>query len=362
MRPSALVLLLAAAPLGAQRAETYTVPGRAVAIYNLAGEVKIERGTGPAVTVEVTRQGRDANKVSVATGAMSGIETLRIVYDGDRIVYPKLTRGRGIDVQVRKDGRWGSSKMDGSNETSAWSFGLSWRDRTRISGTGSGIEAWADVVVRVPDGVKTTIHHAVGTLAMHGVRASVSIDLASADANVKDHVGDLMIDGGSGDVTLVDIEGALDLDLGSGRTELKQVKASTLRIDSGSGGVSGDQLSVSESLDLDAGSGRAILRKLSAKRAKMDLGSGGLEAEFLTNIDDLRIDSGSGSVTLYLPESVGAELDIDTGSGGISSDFPIVAKHTERGHLSGTLGDGKGRISVDAGSGTVRIRKLVPAR
>jgi hypothetical protein len=340
-------------PLAAQRAESFTVTGRTVSIYNLAGEVRIERGTGSAVTVEVTRQGRDADRIKVETGAIDGRGTLRVRYDADRIVYPKLGRWSESTITVRDDGRWG----DGDEGKGGWSR---WRgDRVKISGRGSGTEAWADLVVRVPDGVDAVVHHAVGSLVAQGVRAPLTLDLASAAVEVRDHVGAISVDAGSGGTLLANVEGRVTLDLGSGGTDLRDVKASDLRIDAGSGGVTGDNVTVTGLLDIDAGSGTTTLKRLSARHAKMDLGSGGLSAEFLTDIDDLKIDSGSGSVTLWLPPTAGASLDIETGSGGVSTDFPITVSHKESNHLTGTLGDGKGRIEVDAGSGSVRLKKLM---
>ena len=55
-----LVLLLTgfflpATGLGAQQVERYAMPDDEVAIYNLAGQVRLEAGTGSDVTVQVTR-------------------------------------------------------------------------------------------------------------------------------------------------------------------------------------------------------------------------------------------------------------------------------------------------------------------
>ena len=359
MRPTstllAFPLVLCAAPMAAQRAESYTVPGRSVSIYNFAGEVRIERGTGSAVTVEVTRQGRDAERLKVETGPLDGRGTLRVRTDADRLVYPKLGRWSETTINVRGDGRWGGD--DGAEGTGSWSR---WRgDRVRISGRGSGAEAWADIVVHVPDGVDAVVHHGAGALVAQGLHAPLTLDLASATVEVRDHVGAVTVDAGSGSTLLSNVEGRVRLDLGSGGTDLRDVKATDLHIDAGSGGVTGDNVTVGGLLDLDAGSGTTTFKRLTARRAKMDLGSGGLSAEFLTDVDDLQIDSGSGSVTLWLPPTAGAEIDIDTGSGGVSTDFPITVSHKESNRLVGTLGDGKGRIAVDAGSGSVRLRKLM---
>jgi DUF4097 and DUF4098 domain-containing protein YvlB len=69
------------------------------------------------------------------------------------------------------------------------------------------------------------------------------------------------------------------------------------------------------------------------------------------------IDSGSGSVSLTLPSSFDATLDIETGSGGISTDFAVRTTRMERDRLQGTVGNGSARLRVDTGSGSVQLRR-----
>ncbi|HTE45726.1 MAG TPA: hypothetical protein VK636_10815, partial [Gemmatimonadaceae bacterium] len=66
---------------------------------------------------------------------------------------------------------------------------------------------------------------------------------------------------------------------------------------------------------------------------------------------------GSGGVTLRLPASQGGDVNIETGSGGIESDLAVQTSHIERNALRGRIGDGRGRIKIDAGSGRVRLMK-----
>jgi lia operon protein LiaG len=92
-------------------------------------------------------------------------------------------------------------------------------------------------------------------------------------------------------------------------------------------------------------------------RLHLETGSGGSEIELLGPVQDVSIEAGSGGVTLRLPASTGATVDIETGSGGIQSDFEVKVQRMERRALHGTMGDGRGRIRIEAGSGTVRLLK-----
>ncbi|MGH7630710.1 MAG: DUF4097 family beta strand repeat-containing protein [Gemmatimonadales bacterium] len=77
----------------------------------------------------------------------------------------------------------------------------------------------------------------------------------------------------------------------------------------------------------------------------------------------LRTHTGSGDVvSIVAPPSTSARLDIETGSGDIESDFPLAATRSGRHHLTGTIGDGRGRVSVGTGSGGVRLLRAKRAQ
>ena len=80
-----------------------------------------------------------------------------------------------------------------------------------------------------------------------------------------------------------------------------------------------------------------------------------MDLELLTDVEQLVVDTGSGSVTVHAPESLGAMVEIDTGSGGIDLDFPLEVTSVRRDRVQGRLGDGEGTILIDTGSGSIRI-------
>ena len=88
----------------------------------------------------------------------------------------------------------------------------------------------------------------------------------------------------------------------------------------------------------------------------VDTGSGSVEIDLSADVDRLGVDTGSGGVTIGVPSTLGAELSIETGSGGIDADIPITVKRSGRRSLTGSIGDGKGRITIETGSGGVRLR------
>jgi lia operon protein LiaG len=346
-RPLVLPLMmlgLAAPPLAGAQTERFNVGGDQVAVYNLAGKMRVEGGTGSEVVVDVTRGGADAKALRIEHGRIGSDETLRVIYPDDDIIYPDLGSRTRTDVSVRDDG------------TFFGRMGALRGHRVTIRDHGSGTEAYADLVIRVPAGKRISLYLAVGTLDVMNVDGDIRVDVSAARVMTKQTKGRLDLDTGSGRVEVSDAQGDVSLDTGSGGVTLARIKGPSLLLDAGSGGVSGTDLDV-ERLDLDVGSGGTELARVRAQDIKIDAGSGHTDIGIVSDVRSLDVDTGSGGVTLRIPESLGAEVDIDTGSGGIDTDFPIQVTRRSRTHLTGTIGDGKGRIRIDTGSGGVRLKR-----
>jgi lia operon protein LiaG len=323
--------------------EQRTIRGADVAIYNLAGVIRAMPGTGDAVTVEIVRRGADASRLRIESGQLGGRETLRIVYPSDRVVYRDGREGMRTTVSVREDGTF----SDGN-----WSS----RDRVEIRGSGSGLEAHADLTIRGPRGQKIALFLAVGRAEVANVEGDILVDVGAAEVQVSGTKGNLALDTGSGHVAVRDVTGNVDLDTGSGGVTVDRVKGDVLTIDSGSGGVRGSDIEVRE-LSAEAGSGGMRLTGVKATRVTAETGSGGVELAFASNVETLDVETGSGGATVRLPANLSAEIEAETGSGGFSTDFEIVTRRVSRNHVIGRIGDGKGRVRLEAGSGTIRLLK-----
>src|SRR5262245_61180890 len=62
-----------------------TISGDRVAIHNLVGTLRVVKGDGPAVTAEITFQGRDADRLHLEQGTLRNIPTLRVIYPSKKI-------------------------------------------------------------------------------------------------------------------------------------------------------------------------------------------------------------------------------------------------------------------------------------
>jgi hypothetical protein len=330
---------------GAQT-ERRSVSGDRVAIYNLAGRLHVQPGTGSEVVVEITRGGHDASQLTVATGAIRGAQTLRVIYPSDRIVYADVNRRSRTTMRVNDDGTF-----DDNNDRD--SFG---GHRVEIRDSGSGLDAHADLVVSVPKGQRASVHWGIGEATVTNVDGDLHVSVGSGHLTSEHTHGLLSLDTGSGGLTVTDAQGDVTLDTGSGGVSVTGVHGDALAIDAGSGSVRGGDIDV-KTLKADVGSGGLRLDRVKATRVGIDAGSGTTQLELLTVVEHLDVDAGSGGVEVRLPGAQGADIDIETGSGGIESDFAVQTTHLERHHLRGKIGDGRGSIKIEAGSGTVRLIK-----
>jgi DUF4097 and DUF4098 domain-containing protein YvlB len=348
LRPSRAVVAVAlfSSIVGAQT-ERRTLSGDRIAIYNLAGRLRVQAGTGSAVTVDITRGGRDGSRLTLASGDIRGANTLRVVYPADRIVYPDMGYRSRTDLRVNGDGTF-----DDRNDSRDWYR----EDRVEIRGSGSGLEAFADLVVSVPKGQRLSVHWGVGEAIVSNVDGDLNINVASARISTEHTRGYLNLDTGSGAVSVVDAQGDVNLDTGSGSVTVDGVKGNDLSMDTGSGSMTVSNVDV-KMLKGDVGSGGMRLSRVKAARVNLDAGSGGIDLDLTSTFEELYVDAGSGGVTVRMPGAQGAAVDIETGSGGIETDFAVQTTRFGRQRLRGQIGDGKGRIRIESGSGRVRLLK-----
>ncbi|MGH7527407.1 MAG: DUF4097 family beta strand repeat-containing protein [Gemmatimonadales bacterium] len=146
------------------------------------------------------------------------------------------------------------------------------------------------------------------------------------------------------------------MDAGSGPVEVSKFKGRALSVDTGSGEVTGTELQADE-ISIETGSGDIRLTTVSAPVLSFGTGSGGVTADLRSDLRSLSVETGSGDVDIKAPASLAAEVELETASGGVETDFPLQVTRRSRDHLVGRIGDGRGRVQIETGSGEVRLLK-----
>jgi len=339
--PFLTLLFQPAAPVVAQNGH-FSLSGKYVHVYNLVGKVEVVPGTGSSVLVELSLQGKDGARLGNKTFSENGTFFV-VTYPSDHIKAPRMGWGSS-SFSVANDGTFGDRPKRGTL------FGR----RVRVDGKSGGLEAWCDMRIAVPKGQKITVHLGVGQLDASNVDGDIVLDTASGAVTVRGGTGPMIADTGSGDISVTDHEGDALLDTGSGTIKATDLRGDRISFDTGSGDVIAHGVSARK-LDADTGSGGVELSGIAAPSLHVDTGSGDVRLGLAGDVDQLDIDTGSGSVTIQAPSSLGASLHIETGSGDIDSDFPLRVTKRASDTLLATVGDGRGHIVIDTGSGDVRL-------
>ncbi len=350
----ALPLLLLPATAAAQ--QRVTLAGDA-AIYDLAGQVRLQAGSGSSVTVDVRTAGEDAGKLKVVSGAAGAWQVLRIVFPDDDIVYPAMGQYGTNNLDVRENGTFGDASFwkeeggaGGESLTSAATH------RVRITGDGSGLRAHADLVIEVPAGKRVAVFLGVGRVDAENVDGRLRVSTSSGDVAFTGVRGTTNIGTGSGDVRLAQVTGDVSAATGSGDVTVQGVRGGSVVLRTGSGDVTGSTL-VGTRLDVDTGSGDVKVGGVSAPTCILRTGSGDIRVGLTGSPETVRVSTGSGDVTLALPEGMGAKLRASSGSGDINHSLPVTLVRQREGLLEGTLGDGRGTLEVSTGSGDIHLTR-----
>jgi hypothetical protein len=254
--------------------------------------------------------------------------------------------------------------ISGALDVSGWND-----DRVEVTGTLDrrlklNVETAGDLVtvqVEWPKKSRLHLHDAVCDLRVRiPSRGSLTVEVVSAEAKVT---------GISGAVEVESVSGGVNIS-GESKRVRAQVVSGDLAINGAGGRISAEAVSGSVTIESPGGevegttvSGRVTVRGGPFERVTMEAVSGDIEFEgALTPDAEVAISNHSGTVDFALKGVQAGEFDVSTFSGDIRSEFGGSSHRTSK-YAPGeeyryTLGGGGPRISIEAFSGRVGLRKL----
>ena len=298
------VAALAGTANAAGFSETKSFATNSLTVTNLIGEIRVTGHDGSGFEVIVDVQGDDASREEVRIETSRN--SLTVVFPKSRkYVYPALGAEHEISFRM--------------SDSDSWLGALLGRSQVKVSSRGSGLEIWADVEIRVPEGGRLNLRQGAGAVVAKDVAGDLNLDSHYGKVSVVSLDGDLLVDTGSGDVSVVEVRGDVNIDTGSGDVDGSGIRAESAMIDTGSGAVG---FSFAE------------------------MGRG-----------DFDIDTGSGGITLALPATAGCEVQAESDSGGVRVNLANVKnmRREDDDEVEFTVGDGSARVRLDSGSGAIRI-------
>ena len=282
-------------------------------------------------------------QLRIESGEIRGWNAFRVIYPSNHIIYSDWrSRGR-TQLHVNSDGTFDDDETTGGTATTIAST---------FADSGDGLDAHADLTIGVPKGQRIAVHWGVGDATVSQRRRRPSRERVGGVGDLRAHArppdarhrirqrhrsptrkATSTLDTGSGDVTVER----------RARRDARRRHRFAVR-------VRGDDIDV-RMLKVDVGSGGIVLDATLVVARLRRRGQRRHRALVPRVVDDLSVDAGSGGVTIRIPGAQGADVDIETGSGGIDSDFAVQTTRLSRDRLRGQIGDGKGRIKIESGSG-----------
>ena len=181
-------------------------------------------------------------------------------------------------------------------------------------------EARVNFTVRIPAGVRVKASSENGDVSIAGAGAEVIASTGNGRLDISGTTGEVRASTGNGRVTIEGAQGRVEASSGNGDIRVV-TSVAPVSANSGNG-------------DIEVSIGR------------------------LDQSPDMSFSTGNGRVEVTLPEGYGAEVEASTGSGQVSTDFPIQMRgRLDPSRLRGKLGPGGGRLSISSGNGDVDIRK-----
>lgn len=193
-----------------------------------------------------------------------------------------------------------------------------------------------------------------GDIRVEDVSGDIFISSTSGDVSLWDIFGCIKIRGTSSDIELNDIEGDLKLDCTSGDVEIKNLKGD-VEVSLTSGDLTLQRIDG----DIDATSSSGDI-EVFQKRGFLNLESISGNIKVKTNISKgykYSVGTVSGDVYFYIPEATDAKVKLETVSGKIHTNLPLVLEDFSRKHLSGKLGSGESKIHIFTTSGDIKLKE-----
>jgi len=322
-------------------------------LADLIGKVHVTGHAGPAFEIDVTPDGRDAASDPIRIETKEGDRAKLLirfpVARENHFVYPEMGRGSSTTISVRDTG-------EPSDEWLGWVLPGVGGHKVVIHGRGKGLEVWADVTVKVPEGKDLEVRLGVGTISAQAVKGNLVLDTHSGPVEAHTIAGSLDIDTGSGSVTAEGVQGDVKIDTGSGSVELLGSSGQVISIDTGSGSVRAEDISCKK-LTVDTGSGDVVARSIGTDDARIDTGSGSVEFALVKmGTGRFLVDTGSGGIDLRLPADASARIAAETGGGSVRVNLPNARIDREsEDEVEVRVGAGEAEVRLDAGSGRIRI-------
>ncbi len=197
-----------------------------------------------------------------------------------------------------------------------------------------------DLEIKVPFGSSLEVETVSASIEVDAVNGDLSLESVSGSVDVRTDAESLEAESVSGHIVVIGKISVASAESVSGRVTLEGTEGRA------------EASTTSGAIEIEGGD---------FERVSCESVSGRISFEGTPAADgDFSFESLSGSITLRLPADVSAEIEVETFSGSIDSDFAgrvYRPKYGPGASYEEILGDGDATISIECFSGSVKVRE-----
>jgi DUF4097 and DUF4098 domain-containing protein YvlB len=191
-----------------------------------------------------------------------------------------------------------------------------------------------------------------GNVSIEGVNGVVKMNSGSGNITGKRLGDEVRISTGSGEIRIDGAKGPVRANAGSGNVEASGIGGAFYG-ETGSGDITLRQDSPG-TVVAKTGSGNVRLRNVNGG-LEAHSGSGDIEIDGQAK-RDWTVESGSGNIDLKLPSNAAFSVDARANSGSVEVNHPITVQGMQKkNHVQGKVGEGGPLLSLQSGSGEIRV-------
>jgi len=230
-----------------------------------------------------------------------------------------------------------------------------------IQGSAQLNTSFGSVTCKGISGDNINVKSSSGSITAESIEGSFQLETSFGSITCKDiSGGDVKLKTSSGKIKLSNGSfGDCDAHTSFGSLTADELKGSSLKLHSGSGSINVTESSANIT-NVSTSYGRITCRQLTTADLTAKSSSGNIDitcsdlapAEITANVV-----TSYGSIDFETPPEFTGQVDLSTGFGSIRTDLPItITGEISKKKLTGTIGQGNGKLYLKTSSGSVKIR------
>lgn len=224
----------------------------------------------------------------------------------------------------------------------------------RLEPSGNGLK----VVIDRPHTL-VNAWYSVSLDAQVPTQTSLTLTTGDGSVHVADITGSVEARTGDGSIEVETVKGNVKIHTSDGSVACTRLEADTVDVHTGDGGITMTNVRA-DNLTARTGDGSIRGREIAADRADFHTSDGAIHIDWAAagpQAPNVTATTSDGGITFTAPPGLSAVIEASTGDGSIHSSLPMTVEGKIGGKsLTGTVGDGKGRIGLRTHDGSITIR------